>query len=357
MPQREANVSTGWQHLTAKPGQAGQSRYVTSAVCKERLHPKHGSILETYSGAISVLQCSTEACSLHAAPTSTLSSAERRIRRLRSMRLLIEAGKLLLYAPVNASDAQAVIRPDVVPLPGEVQAYQDAYRKHYFVSDSQYIYSQFFEKKRNGFFIEVGGLDGTADGSNSFFFERYMQWRGLLVEASPMNFAKLVTRRPFSYRLEGALGSKYGTVRFSGHGCCGKTVQGAGDYEVQMVPIGALLRTMGITHIDFWSLDVSCEKTEALAELDCHLPSGDSLCCLHRSSLRFLILISPSQVEGGELTVLQGMDWSISVSVLLIESVNERIRTFLRERGFKRHSFHSISRLNEIWVNEAFVLS
>lgn len=233
------------------------------------------------------------------------------------MRLLIEAGKLLLYAPVNASDAQAVIRPDVVPLPGEVQAYQDAYRKHYFVSDSQYIYSQFFEKKRNGFFIEVGGLDGTADGSNSFFFERYMQWRGLLVEASPMNFAKLVTRRPFSYRLEGALGSKYGTVRFSGHGCCGKTVQGAGDYEVQMVPIGALLRTMGITHIDFWSLDV----------------------------------------EGGELTVLQGMDWSISVSVLLIESVNERIRTFLRERGFKRHSFHSISRLNEIWVNEAFVLS
>ena len=57
-------------------------------------------------------------------------------------------------------------------------------------------------------------------------------------------------------------------------------------------------------------------------------------------------------VEGSELGVLRGMDWSIRVHVLLIESVTGAIRTFLQARGFRRHSFASRSRLNEIWVNE-----
>ena len=343
------------QNLTPDPDQTDQGRYASPAVCKDRLQRVRGSIHETYSGAIYRLQCSPEACSLHAAPSSITSLAERRIRRLYGMRRLIEADSLLLYTPVNASDAHAVIRPDVAPLPGEVGAYQGMYQKHYFVSDSQYIYSHFFENKRDGFFLEVGGLDGTTDGSNSFFFERYMQWRGLLVEASPINFAKLVMRRPFSYRLEAALGNKYGTVRFSGDGCCGKTVQGVDGYDVRMVPVGSLLRAMSIKHIDFWSLDGSCTYPTALPPCRASVVLSTfgmppSAVC---SAFCVLPMLLPSwQVEGGELTVLQGMDWSISVSVLLIESVNEPIRKFLRERGFKRHQFRSISRMNEIWVNQ-----
>ena len=63
-----------------------------------------------------------------------------------------------------------------------------------------------------------------------------------------------------------------------------------------------------------------------------------------------------SQVEGAELSVLEGMDWSIHVSVLLIESVNDPIRVFLRARGFEHHPYTGPSRLNEIWVNSKGVL-
>ena len=63
-----------------------------------------------------------------------------------------------------------------------------------------------------------------------------------------------------------------------------------------------------------------------------------------------------SQVEGGELSVLKGMDWSIHVSVLLIESVNDPIRVFLRARGFEHHPYSSLSPLNEIWVNTKGVM-
>jgi len=47
------------------------------------------------------------------------------------------------------------------------------------------------------------------------------------------------------------------------------------------------------------------------------------------------------------------MDWSIGVSVFLIESVNDDIRNLLRAKGFARHHFRSPSRLNEIWVNRS----
>ena len=49
--------------------------------------------------------------------------------------------------------------------------------------------------------------------------------------------------------------------------------------------------------------------------------------------------------------MLEGMDWTIHVSVLLIESVNDTIRSFLQARGFTHHAYKGPSRLNEIWIN------
>lgn len=41
-----------------------------------------------------------------------------------------------------------------------------------------------FMKKEKGFFVEVGANDGINQ-SNTFYFERYMGWTGLLIEAIP----------------------------------------------------------------------------------------------------------------------------------------------------------------------------
>ena len=48
----------------------------------------------------------------------------------------------------------------------------------------------FFKGKTNGVFVEVGALDGVS-GSNTYFFEKERNWRGILIEPNPIEFEKL----------------------------------------------------------------------------------------------------------------------------------------------------------------------
>lgn len=49
---------------------------------------------------------------------------------------------------------------------------------------------EYFKCKREGFFVEVGALDGIG-GSNTYFFEKERNWRGILIEPNPVEFRKL----------------------------------------------------------------------------------------------------------------------------------------------------------------------
>lgn len=42
-------------------------------------------------------------------------------------------------------------------------------------------------------FLEVGALDGETR-SNTLYFERFLNWTGLLIEPDPLNFAQLLTK-------------------------------------------------------------------------------------------------------------------------------------------------------------------
>jgi hypothetical protein len=79
-----------------------------------------------------------------------------------------------------------------------------------------------------------------------------------------------------------------------------------------------ILKDAGVTHIDFFSLDV----------------------------------------EGHEYEVLKSMDWSIPVKILLIEAFDddpnkENIRSFLIDKGF---AYDGICAHNQVWVNSNSVL-
>lgn len=196
----------------------------------------------------------------------------------------------------------------------EANAYYQHFSNDYFLYDSLYIYRTFFKTFKNGFFVESGALDGSAYGSNTYHFERYLGWSGLLVEAAPANCARLLRRRNETERVKSvctALCSFNGVSNFStaDGGCCGTIRHGTAT--VQCSRTQDVFRTHDVSRIDFWSIDV----------------------------------------EGGELEVLKGMDWTIPVYVLLVESMTDPIRHLLSQHGFAQHSFTSPSRLNEIWVN------
>jgi FkbM family methyltransferase len=45
-----------------------------------------------------------------------------------------------------------------------------------------------------GYFVELGANDGLTQ-SNSYYFEKYRRWTGLLVEATPHNYLKCIQNR------------------------------------------------------------------------------------------------------------------------------------------------------------------
>lgn len=51
-----------------------------------------------------------------------------------------------------------------------------------------------------GFFVECGALDGDWL-SNSLYLERSLKWTGLLIEANPTSYQKLLSRNRKSWTL------------------------------------------------------------------------------------------------------------------------------------------------------------
>ena len=46
----------------------------------------------------------------------------------------------------------------------------------------------------NGFFVELGANDGISQ-SNSYYFEKYREWKGVLIEPIPHNYLKCLKNR------------------------------------------------------------------------------------------------------------------------------------------------------------------
>ena len=55
----------------------------------------------------------------------------------------------------------------------------------------KWIFKDTKQNQNPGLFVELGALDGLA-GSNTLFFERMYDWRGVLIEAQPENAKKLL---------------------------------------------------------------------------------------------------------------------------------------------------------------------
>lgn len=71
-------------------------------------------------------------------------------------------------------------------------------KKYYAQSgEDREMYERFFVGKRNLFFVEMGGLDGVTF-SNTLFYEKFLDWRGVLIEPIPESFVKMRANRPLA---------------------------------------------------------------------------------------------------------------------------------------------------------------
>lgn len=215
--------------------------------------------------------------------------------------------------------------------------------KHHNAED-MHVFEHFFSHAGrppfhwNGTYVEMGGADGVSI-SNTYFFESELGWSGLLVEPSS-SYRKLVSRRSSrNTMLNEAVCSSPGNVTWVESDLARASTDVSGILStlstynlkryhshshrttIRCQPLSAMLRAASIESIDFFSLDT----------------------------------------EGSELSVLESMNWSIPISVLLVEldatnrSKDESVRMLLRSRGYRQHGPRMGFRFyNEIWLGTTF---
>ena len=120
-------------------------------------------------------------------------------------------------------------------------------------------------------YLELGGGDGEVE-STTLVFDRCLNWTGVLVEASPASFEKLLQARPNAVKINAAVCEEYSFVPFTASGFYGGRIQRgtttaagrhthrAGSIQVPCVPLDEALGRLAVRRLDFFSLD--CEGCE-----------------------------------------------------------------------------------------------
>ncbi|KAK7084815.1 hypothetical protein SK128_005770 [Halocaridina rubra] len=136
---------------------------------------------------------------------------------------------------------------------------------------SQWLDREIFKGKRNGFFIEVGAIDGEFL-SNSLYFERELGWTGLLIEPNHDTFEDLMKKGRKAYKVNAALSG----VQSPSHiilkhvGLAGKESIISKDsigQKIKAYPLYSLLKAINVTTVDFFSLDVESQEIPVLRTL------------------------------------------------------------------------------------------
>jgi FkbM family methyltransferase len=70
---------------------------------------------------------------------------------------------------------------------------------------------EFYNKKENGYFVEIGASDGITL-SNTYLLETQYKWKGVCCEPVPTRYKRLIANRPNSHCIKEAVYNKSGLV-------------------------------------------------------------------------------------------------------------------------------------------------
>ncbi|XP_076065895.1 protein Star-like isoform X2 [Oratosquilla oratoria] len=201
------------------------------------------------------------------------------------------------------------------------------------------------KRKVNGFFIECGALDGEVR-SNTLFFERDRGWKGILIEADPSNYEKLLFKHRKAFLSPACLApTSYPTaVSFQqqanqGH-IIGSVDNPSGNVElgdivkVQCFPLYSYLMALNTSTVDYFSLDVegaelSVLKTIPWDKVDIKVgPVPCQLCCLTKL-----------------------LHQTLSVEFIHDHEGKEAIREYMTSKGYYVHS--EVTHVN--WLANDFI--
>ena len=191
-----------------------------------------------------------------------------------------------------------------------------------------YVYHNFINKVApDGIFVELGAMNGVTY-SNTKFFEDTLKFSGTLIEPTA-EYQSLVVNRPGCKCHNVAVNYKTELVKF------------LGNYAT-----AGLVVTMSTKFREYWHPDA----TE-------YFVNGEPMCnILKKSAVEYIDFLS-IDVEGGELVVLETLDFSVPIYVICVEldghnvEKDDKCRSILVKNGF---TFKKRFSINEFWVNDNY---
>ena len=193
------------------------------------------------------------------------------------------------------------------------------------------VKENFFKNQKSGFFLEIGAFDGI-EGSNCYHFEKFMNWQGIAVEASPLQFEKLKKNRNCKL-INLALGSENKLVEF---------------YEV----VEGFTQMSGINNINFQNSFQRIKKNSdsKINKIDIECKTFDKL--IPDDQIIDLISID---IEGNELDVLKSIDFDkYQIKVIILENNVPNELSYLKFFLEKNFSYFDRVGMDEIYYNQKY---
>jgi FkbM family methyltransferase len=165
------------------------------------------------------------------------------------------------------------------------------------VYHSQHLQDKFlnetvFKNKRRGFFVDIGAHDGKTF-SNTYFFEKSLNWSGICIEPMPKVFQKLKKSRHCRC-IKGCIANFNGPAKFLQVNCervdtemlsgllknydplhiarIKKEIKERGGstktIDVQCYRLADILKSHNISYIDYLSIDTEGSEYEILKSID-----------------------------------------------------------------------------------------
>jgi len=187
---------------------------------------------------------------------------------------------------------------------------------HFFSQAGQdkFVNDSYFRSMNNGFFVEIGAYNGI-DGSNCYFFEKFLNWSGIAIEPSPTQFLALQKNRKCKC-VNKAVAKKTEKIEFIDviKGYTQMSGINNSSYQKTLEIINKDLRTV---------LDKKIIEAATFSEI---------------VEYNYLIDYLSIDVEGGEMDILESIDFDLyKIKVLSIENnypSEINYEKYLSEKGF-----------------------
>lgn len=164
----------------------------------------------------------------------------------------------------------------------------------------EFIFKNFFNKKKNGFFVDIGAHDGIT-GSNTYFFEKELNWDGVCIEPNNSIYKHLIQNRSvksFNFGISDTNGKKefinitHGYHQMSSFKSTfehfdNKKILDNSKYSIENITtknINSFFYEEKIDKVDFLSIDTEGHEEIILKELNFDLIKINVICVENNSS-------------------------------------------------------------------------